>query len=332
MLFGIAAMIFIVTVLSLLSAANQLSLWHIAVGVFLSGMFWVLDFTVRRTSLGGSVSESSVGHAMGLDALTNNGTRALGPALAGIFIQWVGLTGVYVTSVVAYIVALLLTLTLRPRTKTTKLGDKSIMSSFRGIRPVLKAHPLLNGILMATLVLNLWGLPFIAMIPVIGKKILGLDAFYVGLLMSSEGCGALVGALLITSIGQVRHYRRIFASGMCLYLLAILVFSQSTALLTSVICLAFVGLGIAGFAAMQSALIILITPVASRGLMMGLVSMCIGLGAPLGLLHIGLLANWLGATHAVTILACQGAVATCFVFWKWPFLWNIQQLSKISKI
>ena len=113
MMLGIGAMIGVTALLALLSALQQIQLWHIAVGVFLSGIFWVLDFTIRRTSVGESVEHSSVGHAMGLDALTNNGTRALGPAIAGISLQWLGLTGIYVFGVIAYVSALILTVSLR---------------------------------------------------------------------------------------------------------------------------------------------------------------------------------------------------------------------------
>ena len=184
MMLGIAVMIGVTALLALLSGLQQIRLWHIAVGVFLSGIFWVLDFTIRRTSVGESVEHRSVGHAMGLDALTNNGTRALGPAIAGISLQWLGLTGVYVFGVIAYVSALMLTVSLRPKTMSADLSGNRIFSSLRKIRPILKNNPPLTGILSVTIVLNLWGLPFVSMIPVIGREVLDLESLYVGLLMS----------------------------------------------------------------------------------------------------------------------------------------------------
>ena len=320
---GIVVMIVVSAVLAVLSKAGHIQLWHIAVGVFVSGIFWVLDFPVRKTLLGAAVDGDAVGHAMSLDTVTNNGTRMLGPILGGIFLQWVGLTGVFVFASIAYVGALLLAVSLRLSIGGSAQSGRGIFSAIGRSLPLLRNHPLLTGILMVTVVFNLWGFPFVAMIPVVGKEILTLNSFYVGLLMSAEGCGALIGALLIASIGQARHYRRLYVSGICLYLVMIIMFSQSTSSVGSAVCLLLVGLGVAAFAAMQSTLILLTAPEEARSLVMGLLSMCIGM-APIGFLHIGLLADWLGAPAAIAILGTEGIVALWLVLRRWPSLWDLQ--------
>ena len=57
--------------------------------------------------------------------------------------------------------------------------------------------------------------------------------------------------------------------------------------------------------------------------MMGLLAMCIGM-APIGFLHIGLLADWLGAPAAIAILGTEGVVALWLVLRRWPSLWDLQ--------
>ena len=47
------------------------------------------------------------------------------------------------------------------------------------------------------MIVNLWGFAYITMVPVIGERVLGLSAALIGVLMSIEGLGALIGALLI---------------------------------------------------------------------------------------------------------------------------------------
>ena len=51
--------------------------------------------------------------------------------------------------------------------------------------------------------------------------------------------------------------------------------------------------------------------------------MCIGM-APIGFLHIGLLADWLGAPAAIAILGAEGIVALWLVLRRWPSLWDLQ--------
>jgi hypothetical protein len=50
---------------------------------------------------------------------------------------------------------------------------------------------------------------------------------------------------------------------------------------------------------------------------MGLVTVCIGMG-PIGMLHVGLLADWLGAATAVALIAAEGLLALGLAAWYWP--------------
>jgi hypothetical protein len=40
--------------------------------------------------------------------------------------------------------------------------------------------------------------------------------------------------------------------------------------------------------------------------------------APVGMLYVGVLADWLGATTAVALLAIQGLIALGLAAWYWP--------------
>ena len=61
------------------------------------------------------------------------------------------------------------------------------------------------------------------------------------------------------------------------------------------------GLGMAGFGAMQSTLVLTLAPKNARSRLMGVLSVCIGC-APIGLLNLGLLADLFGAQIALTII------------------------------
>ena len=105
--------------------------------------------------------------------------------------------------------------------------------------------------------------------------------------------------------------------GLVLYLLSALAFSHSPAALLSGTLLFVAGLGAAGFASMQAALVFLNTPESVRSRVMGVLSVCIGT-APVGFLHIGLLADWLGAPMAIAILSVEGLVAVALTCRWWP--------------
>ena len=77
------------------------------------------------------------------------------------------------------------------------------------------------------------------------------------------------------------------------------------------------GFSMAGFATMQSIIIITSTPAAIRGRVLGVLAAMIGTG-PFGALLVGGLAVWWGANNAVTALAATGLVLTIISLVIWP--------------
>ena len=55
---------------------------------------------------------------------------------------------------------------------------------------------------------------------------------------------------------------------------------------------------------------------------MGVLVVCIGAG-PIGVLHTGLMAEWLSAEIAIRVIALEGLVALAFCVWKWPELYRL---------
>ncbi len=58
---------------------------------------------------------------------------------------------------------------------------------------------------------------------------------------------------------------------------------------------------------------------------MGLLAACIGT-APLGLLHLGWLADWIGPRAAITTIAIEGLAALALALRIWPELRHLDEL------
>ena len=302
-----------------LAAFGRLAVWHVAAGAFIAGLAWVLDFPVRRTLLADIAGSARLGAAMSLDTVASSGTRVLGPVLGGTLYALAGMDGAYLIAAAAYAVAFALLFGLRR--VAGQLGDAAggVVARIRGALRELRRLPVLKGILATTVIFNVWGFPVISMVPVIGAERLRLAPFEIGVLASMEGLGSLVGAFALAAFARRTQFRRLYFLGVLAYLLAAMAFAQSTSALASGILLAILGLSLSAFAAMQSTLVLLNAPEASRQRMMGLLSVCIGSG-PLGFAHLGLLAGWLGASTAVLIVAVEGLAALGLAAWKWPGL------------
>ena len=81
----------------------------------------------------------------------------------------------------------------------------------------------------------------------------------------------------------------------------------------------FGGIGMSGFATMQSAIMIYVSSPEMRGRALGAVAVFIGIG-PFGQLGIGLLANILDPATAVLITASVGIVGMAIAFFVYPMM------------
>lgn len=297
--------------------SGYLSVWYLGLSAVLNGIFWTLENPVRRPLMGEIVGAHQLGTAMSLDAVTFSGTRLIGPFLGGVFLEFAGLEGVFILGAALYFLSALVSLKIRTRTRIQIEKSTGLKVLLGNALHLLHSHRLLMGILAVTLIFNLWGIPFLAMIPVIGKEVLDLSSLSIGLLVSLEGVGALLGALYIVVNGKLRNYRRLYTYGVLLYLVMMLGFSQMQWVIPSAVFLLLTGIGGGFFGAMQSALILMCVPTEMRSRMMGVLSLCIGAGA-LGFFHIGILADWLGTQMALATCALEGLLMLLIVRLVWP--------------
>ena len=303
-------------VLSLLVLTDEIELWHIGLGAFLNGMIWSADYAVRRTLLGDIAGNNNVGVAMSLDSATTNVTRMLGPLLGGVIYATIGLQGTYLVGLVLFSSAIyfIQTMTYRPG-PALAMGSKFFTDLREGLR-YIRSNRVITMVLTVTVVLNFFGFPFVAMVPVIGNEELGLNPVFIGILASAEGGGAFLGAIFATLFAQPTHYRRLFVYGATIFLCGILIFSFSSGFTVSLVVLLIGGLGVAGFSTMQATIMYLEAPPEMRSRILGVLAFCIG-ASPIGLLNVGWLAEWLGPSTAVAVLASGGLLVMGWVFYYW---------------
>jgi len=180
--------------------------------------------------------------------------------------------------------------------------------------------------LAITLALNMLAMPFNSMIPVIGRDELNLNAIHVGILASAEALGAFIGCILI-AYWRTERFTQIFLFGSAIYLAFLFFFSFSGWYVLSLSLLFLSGLGHSGFSVGQSTLAFTRPTPEIRGRIMGVLSMTIGI-QPLGILHVGLLAEYFGGSTAVMIMTAEGLIALLVCWYLWP---DMQRDNKSTK-
>lgn len=316
---GLALLCLNSLVLGALAAVGVLTLWHIAIGAFLNGCVWSGEHSVRRTLLAEIVGLERLGRATSLDSATNQATRMIGPLIGGLLFGLLGLQGAYFIGAILFAIAFFNVARLDTEVRIATGPAIGLLSSIREGLSHVRANRPVAATLAVTIIMNLFGFPYFSMIPVIGERVLDLSAAGIGLLMSLDGLGATLGSVALAIFIRPRLYLPVYLAGAFLLMATIVGFGGSPWLELSAPILFLGGIGFAGFGAMQSAILLSRTPEALRARVMGLLAVCIGTG-PIGLLHIGLLAEWLGASAAVTISAFEGLLALGVASWYWPEL------------
>ena len=157
--------------------------------------------------------------------------------------------------------------------------------------------------------MNVWAFPYMNLLPVFARDILGQGPIGLGWLGAAHGIGATAG-LLIIHWGRKRLSNEwLFSGGSLLLSFGLILFSTSTSYHLSLLLLFISGLGQAGFSIMQSSIILVESTEDMRSRAMGALVLAIGVG-PLGRLQSGSMAEELTVSWAVGIMALAALIAT----------------------
>jgi MFS family permease len=179
-----------------------------------------------------------------------------------------------------------------------------------------RGHVVIAGVLLVTMAMNFLGFPYAALIAPIGRQHFLVSPALVGVLAAAEATGALLGGLRLASGDPPGSGRVLMVGGSLLFLVCVALMPLSPSFSVAVALLTLGGIGSAAFANMQTSLIIVHAPHHVRSRLMGLLTVCIGMG-PLGILLIGTIARQLGPLVAVDVMALSGLVVVLGVGLLW---------------
>jgi MFS family permease len=304
--------------LALLLAALTLSglvqVWHVFVLAALLGVVNAFDLPTRQAFVADMVGRQDLINAIALNSSMFNGARMIGPAVAGLLIDTIGEGWCFFANGVSYLAViaglLLMSMTARMR---VPLPGSALAGIVEGFRYVKRTGPIRALLLLLGLV-SLVGMPYTVLMPIFADQILHGGPRGLGLLMSTIGLGALVGALTLAAKKGIRgleHWVALSATG---FGVSLILFSLSRSFWLSAVLLLPVGFSVMVEMASSNTLIQSLVPDSLRGRVMAVYSMMFMGMAPLGSLLAGALAHRLGAPMTVAAggVVCIGGA---LVFW-----------------
>jgi MFS family permease len=303
-------------VLAVLGWTGRLEVWHLALASFIGGCGWCTDNPVRRVLIGEVVGRERMATAMSLDIGANNASRMLGPAFSGVLLTGTGIQGAFILSVAMYCTALWAVYAIRTRFPRAASSAAMLAQIAEGFA-LVRTDPRIIGVLVVTVIYNIFAWPFTSMIPVIGRDRLHLGPEGVGLLATMDGAGAFIGVVLLALWLSPKWYGRTFIYGVICYLVVVVIFALVPSPALAAAALLMSGLAGAGFATTQATLVYLAAPPEMRSRVLGVLTVCIGTG-PIGFLWLGWLADRIGSHNATALTGSLGLLALAAT-WRW---WN----------
>ena len=305
------------------AAANDVMSLPLLAGVaFLNGLGWSTDFPVRRTLVGDVVEPKRLGNAMSLESATNSLTRMIGPLIGGVAYQVLGLGGAYAIAAVTYGLTIIFAFGIAPPPPLKNAKSRgSLLARIKAGFAYARRNNVITGVLIITVILNLFGFAYAAMIPVWAVENFKVDPVFVGLLASAEGGGAFLGSLILAFWARPEHFQRLFLIGAAIFVGGLLIASKFTLYGVALLVLFVAGVGVAAFGAMQSTLVLKESLPQYRSRVMGVLAACIGAG-PLGVFNIGLIAELTSASTAIALSSALGLALIALVNWHLPTFWR----------
>ena len=317
-------------IMCVLLSLDIVEYWYAYIAIIIPGLGWSLDMPSRRSLIMDIMGPQGLTNGVALDSVGMHISKMIGPALAGALIAFTGVQGSYILLSVVMAVGCLLFLKVSQPERPNQIAKSKISSGttsdlagsserklmrevFSNLAEGFKyafSSQTIVAVIVITVFMNLLLFPYMQMVTVVSKNILFVGPLLMGILMASDGLGALVGSTLIASRNKMVYHGRIYLYGSILSLIALMVFSMSSWYLVSLPLLLILGIGTSGFGTMQSAIVLLVSRPELRGRALGVVTLAIGAG-PIGSLVVGAVSEWIGPANALLFNSIIGLVLVC---------------------
>ncbi|HJT76382.1 MAG TPA: MFS transporter, partial [Gemmataceae bacterium] len=268
--------------------------WHLLVIALGNGLVNALDLPARLAFVMDMVGPEDLGNAVALNSLLFNVARAVGPAVGGPLLLYLGagpcflLNGLSYFAVLAALAAMDVAL-LRP----TPAGARK-HGTLRGILGgfgYLRRRPWLAGLILLSGVMTFFGWAFMVLLPALAERQMGIHEGGYCLMLSATGVGALLAAFVVASLDRRERRPLFLVAGAWLSVVALFGLAQAHSLGGGLFWCALLGFGLILFFPTCQAVVQLGSSDTNRGRIMGIWVLVQAATQPVGNLASGVLAD-----------------------------------------
>jgi MFS family permease len=281
----------------------------IALAAF-NGLVSSFDLPGRQAFVVEMVGIEDLPNAIALNSMIFNGARTLGPAIAGMLIAATSMGTCFFLNGASYLAVIWSLFAMRLPARKARPAQSAGIGMWRQLRDgtaYVWHHQPTFYMLLIVAVDSGFGLQYAVLIPVFARDILHGGARSYGFLMAAQGCGAVLGGLMMAArSSDPAKLRQNLFWGLAASGGATVVFGLSRWMWLSIVAQMIVGAGLLNFMATTNTMLQLFVADELRGRVMSFYTLSfIGL-APPGALLAGYVGDYYGPRSAVVFC---GAIA-----------------------
>ncbi len=308
------AMMILAFILAGLTFAGRVQPWHIVTLAFGLGIANAFDAPARQAFVLEMVDREDLTNAIALNSTMFNSATVIGPAVAGLTYAALGPAWCFTINGISFIAVIIALLLMRLKPMIAQERTTSPLEDLKeGLAYVLR-HPIIRTVIAVVAVTSLFGMAYVTLIPAWAVDVLGGDATTNGLLQSARGVGALMGALMIASLGRFRFKGRLLTLGSFVFPSLLLLYALIRHLALSLLALVGIGWGFMILFNMANTIVQTQVSDALRGRVMAVYTLTFFGLMPVGALLAGQVAQAVGAP-ATVILTALISLAFALVIW-----------------
>jgi MFS family permease len=304
--------------LAALTFAGVIRVQHIIVIATLLGVVSAFDIPGRQSFFVELVGKADLLNAIALNSAAFNVTRVLGPAVAGMLIGKIGVAMCFLLNGFSFLAVLTALFSIRqPPIPRPPPASSALAHIHEGLR-YIRSDSRVLALTLVLAVLSVFGFPYLVLLPVMVRDVLGRGAVEFGWMSSAVGVGAMTGALGLAAFATRMPKGRVVKWASLAFGLMVSAFALSRSLPLSLLLVALTGFTMITNTATINTLLQSVTPDELRGRVMSVYTLAfVGMG-PIGAFGAGWAAERFGAPAALVLGGGLCLVATLVAHWRVP--------------
>ena len=284
---------------------------------FFLGIVMAFNQPLRLATIPSLVERKDMAAAISINSLSFNGSRVVGPAIAGVVIEYFGIAPCFALNAVTFVAFQVALFMLGAGQKDRPTGAKPIgnipLEIMEGVLYCARHVGIAPMIVMVAFTAVL-GRAYAELLPGFADEVFGYGADGLAMLTSSMGAGAVIAGAFMAGRGTLEGLTTVVIRGVFVLGVSVLAFTIAPSIWAAMVCIACSGYAAVTCSVGQQTLLQSAMSPSMRGRVMSLYGMIARGGPSLGALMMGSLHNWFGLRWPVL-----GGAAACLVLWFWVF-------------